>query len=85
LYIYVEDVTMGQVTIYLDTETEKKMLDMIRKSGQSKSKWIADMIREKTRTTWPDNIIQLAGSWQDFPSLEEIRQDIGADTEREPL
>ena len=29
---------MGQVTIYLDNETEKKMLGVIKKSGISKSK-----------------------------------------------
>jgi hypothetical protein len=76
---------MGQVTIYLDAETEKRMLHSIKKSGVSKSKWIADLIKEKTSQTWPDYISKLAGSWKDFPSIEEIRSGIGKDTEREPL
>ena len=39
---------MGQLTIYLDTETERKMQTMVKESGMSKSKWIANLIREKT-------------------------------------
>ena len=41
---------MGQVTIYIDAETEQKMLKMIKKSGVSKSKWIAGLIKEKSFT-----------------------------------
>ena len=73
---------MGQVTIYLDSETERKMLNMIKKSGLSKSKWIADLIKDKTKKTWPDSIAKLSGAWKDFPSAEEIRQGIGDDIER---
>jgi hypothetical protein len=42
---------MAQVTIYIDTETEKRMKNIIEKSGISKSKWITDLIREKTANT----------------------------------
>ena len=76
---------MGQVTIYPDAETEKRMLNSIKKSGVSKSKWIADLIREKTSQTWPDHIFELAGAWKEFPSIEEIRYGMGKDAEREPL
>ena len=30
---------MGQITIYLDAETEKKMINTVKKSGKSKSKF----------------------------------------------
>lgn len=76
---------MGQVTIYLDAETEQKMLKMIKKSGVSKSKWIAGLIKEKTTTTWPESVIKLAGAWKDLPTAEEIRQETGYDTERESI
>lgn len=76
---------MGQVTIYLDAETEQKMLKMIKKSGVSKSKWIAGLIKEKTATTWPESVIKLAGAWKDLPTAEEIRQETGYDTERESI
>ncbi len=33
----------------------------------------------------PQSIVELAGSWPDMPSLEEIRSDEGDDVPREPL
>ena len=76
---------MGQVTIYLDSETEKKLLNIVKKSGVSKSKWIADLIKEKTARTWPDHIFDLAGAWKDLPTVEEIREDMGVDTKRDSI
>jgi hypothetical protein len=76
---------MGQVTIYLDSETENKMLNMIEKSGISKSKWIAELIREKTANAWPENVKKLAGAWEDLPMAEEIRKDMANDAERESI
>jgi len=74
---------MGQVTIYIDDDTEKKMLSMVEKSGISKSKWIAELIRERTATTWPESVVRLAGAWKDLPTVEEIRDQMGADITRE--
>ena len=76
---------MGQVTIYIDDNTEKKMLNMVEKSGISKSKWIAELIREKTATTWPENVVRLEGAWKDLPAAEELRAKMGADSTREPI
>ena len=76
---------MGQVTIYLDEKTEKKMINIVQKSGLSKSKWIAELIREKTATTWPKTVIEAAGTWKDFPTAEEIRSGLGEDAEREKV
>lgn len=76
---------MGQVTIYIDTETEKKLNQIVKKSGLSKSKWIAGLIRDKTTGTWPESIIQLAGQWKDLPTAETIRKGMGSDVNREPL
>ncbi len=76
---------MGQVTIYLDSKTEKKMLNIVKKNGISKSKWICDLIKEKTSQTWPDHIIELAGAWKDLPTAKEIRAEMGNDVARETL
>jgi hypothetical protein len=76
---------MGQITIYLDSETEKKMINTVKKSGKSKSKWIAELIREKTNRSWPENIINLAGAWSDLPTAEEIRKNMGNDVKRESI
>jgi hypothetical protein len=74
---------MGQVTIYLDPETEEKLDQITKKSGLSRSKWVADLIREKTSEVWPDHVRSLAGAWPDLPVAEEIRERKGSDLPRE--
>jgi hypothetical protein len=76
---------MGQVTIYIDDDTERKMLKIIEKRGISKSKWIAELIREKASATWPENVVKLAGAWKDLPTAEEIRKEMGKDARRESV
>jgi hypothetical protein len=76
---------MGQVTIYIDEETEKKMLQLIQKRRISKSRWIAELIREKAASTWPENVVKLAGAWKDLPTAEQIRKGMGKDACRESV
>jgi hypothetical protein len=76
---------MGQVTIYLDDEIEKRMTANAKAMKLSKSKWIANVIREKLVDEWSPNVRQLAGSWEDFPTLEEIRETGQRDVTREAL
>ena len=67
---------MGQVTLYLDRQTEKRMKAAAKAAGTSQSQWVATLIREKTSLEWPAAIAGLAGAWadEDFPTLEEIRR-----------
>ncbi|MCZ7667662.1 MAG: CopG family transcriptional regulator [Chloroflexi bacterium] len=51
----------------------KKMRALIKAKHISQSKWIAAIIGEKLETEWPESVVALAGAWQDFPELEEIR------------
>ena len=76
---------MGQITIYLDSEIEKRLNSVIQNGEISKSRWIADLIKEKVATSWPEIIVALAGAWADLPTAEEIRDGAGKDVEREPL
>lgn len=77
---------MGQVTIYLDNEIENKMKTAAKTSHLSVSKWIAEIIKEKISTEWPQDVVNLAGSWKDdFPTLEEIRASQAVDSGREAL
>ncbi len=65
---------MGQVTIYLDNDTENKMKKAAKACHLSVSKWVASVIEEKISTEWPQDIVKLAGCWKDdFPTIEEIR------------
>ena len=76
---------MGQVTIYLDSETEKKMSNVIKKTGISKSKWISDLIKQKMTSTWPESIVKLAGAWTDLQTAEDIRKNMAEDADRESI
>lgn len=76
---------MGQVTIYIDAETEKRMQAAIEKKKVSKSKWITDLIRRETRDKWPEEVTALAGAWKDLPEVETIRDGETADLARERL
>jgi predicted transcriptional regulator len=76
---------MAQVTIYLDEQTEQRMKRAAEEAGVSRSRWIADVIREKTAAEWPQAVRRLAGAWRDFPEVEELRSGLGEDAPREPL
>lgn len=76
---------MGQITIYLDKQLEEKMRALAKAMNVSQSKWIANLIREKLQTEWPDSIVALAGAWESFPSAEEIRAELGEDNPRESI
>jgi hypothetical protein len=76
---------MGQVTIYLDDDIEAKMVASAKAMKLSKSKWISNVIREKLVDEWPSAVRELAGSWEDFPTLEAIRDSAEMDVDREAL
>lgn len=76
---------MAQVTIYLDEETERRMKRAAAGAGVSRSQWVAEAIRERTATEWPEAVRRLAGAWEDFPEVEELREGLGEDARREPL
>ena len=76
---------MGQITIYLDSDLEKKMRAYVKSTHISQSKWIANIIEEKINNEWPESVINLAGAWKDIPTAEEIRQTEGTDIKREEI
>jgi hypothetical protein len=76
---------MSQVTIYLDDDTEKRARAAADAGGDSLSRWISGVIRERTATTWPQHVLDLAGSWPDFPLAEDLRKRQKGDNRRERL
>ena len=74
---------MGQVTIYLEDEIEKKMSAAAKSERVSKSKWVASLIKAKVASEWPESVVRLAGAWKDLSLVEEGRASLGQDIERE--
>jgi predicted transcriptional regulator len=74
---------MGQVTVYLDTEIEKRMQAVVKSMNLTQSKWIANLIEEKIKNDWPESVVKLAGAWKDLSTAGEIRKTEGADIKRE--
>ncbi len=73
---------MGQVTIYLDDETEDKARAAARAEGVPLSKWVAERIRRRAGGEWPDAVRALAGAWPDFPSVRRLRKSKTKDVPR---
>jgi hypothetical protein len=84
-YTWLWRIFMSQITLYLDKETESKMRAAAEASGMSLSKWVANLIRQRTATEWPASVIELAGAWKDLPTAEEIREGTPRDLPREVI
>ncbi len=76
---------MPQITIYLDKDTEMQARSAARARKVPLSKWISSLIRERSATTWPREILDLAGAWPDFPAVEDLRKHQRSDSARERL
>jgi hypothetical protein len=76
---------MSQITIYLEDALEEKVRDRAKLEGLSVSKWIARAIEANERDVWPTHILASFGTWDDVPSLEELRRGYGQDVDREAL
>lgn len=84
-HIYWLELIMGQVTIYLDAEAERKARAAAQSEGLSLSKWFARRLEEGARTEWPAAVRELAGAWPDLPSAEQIRRTEEKDVLRQGL
>ena len=76
---------MGQVTIYLEKQVEQKMRSQAKIENRSLSQWISSLIKDKVNDEWPNQIAEMSGQWEEFPSLDELRSEQGEDAGREEL
>lgn len=74
---------MPQLNLYVDETTHLHIKRSAKASGVSLSKWVSDLVREKTAREWPAEVLALSGAWKDFPSLDDIRKTRGKDSLRE--
>jgi hypothetical protein len=76
---------MAQVTIYLDAATAAQMKKAAKAAGVSQSRFLAELIRQRTAREWPAAVRQLAGAWADLEFAEAARRNLGKDARRERL
>ncbi len=58
---------MSQITLYLDDSTQALVDQAAVASGMSKSRWVAEAIRQYAQDTWPQAVLTLAGQFPNFP------------------
>ena len=56
---------MGQITIYMDDETLKKIEDAAHKEHDSVSKWVKKRLVRVLENSWPKDYFELFGSLRD--------------------
>lgn len=74
---------MAQVTIYIPNELETQIKTMAGSLNISISKFIANILEQKVQNEWSLDSRKLAGAWDDFPTLKEIRSNQAEETPRE--
>lgn len=67
---------MGQITIYLDENSERKVRMAAESAGMPVSRWVAEAIGAYAQTTWPQSVRDLPGSWDDVERPTQAGQDI---------
>ena len=74
---------MGNVTIYLNKEVEKKARRAARQARKPLSRWLADLVESNVRESCGEEFLALAGSMPDLNEAEEMQY--GLDAPREPF
>ncbi len=73
---------MGQITIYLDDESESQLKSVANAAGISVSRYVAESLHSRMKNQWPDSVRNFPGSWD-----ESVQRpgEFGKDLPRERL
>jgi hypothetical protein len=80
-----EEIIMGQLSLYIDDETLKKVEEAAKSQHMSVSKWITSRIKNSFKTSWDDNFFSLFGSIKDDSFKRPNQIDYEHDAKRESL
>lgn len=73
---------MSQITLYLDDATQALVEQAAQANGMSKSRWVAEAIRQYAAHEWSQDCLGLAGRFADFPLREDAPEAMAADLPR---
>lgn len=65
---------MAQVTLYLDDETARLMREQARAAGLPYSRWVAQLIRARSATDWPQAVLDSFGAFPEAPLPDDLRR-----------
>ena len=70
---------MGQITLKIDKDVEGFIIQRAKAENLTPSLWLSQYIEQQVKHNhlvqnqkWSADVKALAGSWSDFPCLEEI-------------
>ena len=63
--------TLSQITLHLDDSVQALNEQAAQAPGVSKNRWVADLIRKHAAHEWPQDCLDLAGRFADFPLRDE--------------
>ena len=85
---------MAQIVLTLEDAVLEPVVHQAKAENLSSTSCVDKLIKQrvgmlnqpnKVNNQWSSGVHELAGAWQDFPSLEDIRYSTSQDTPREPL
>ena len=76
---------MSSLTIKLNDKTRLALEQRAQAEEIDAGQWVERLIRRHVHPQWPNNVRALAGAWENFPNIEELRKDLGEDIPREIL
>ncbi len=74
---------MANLTIYLDDKLEQRLRQAAQREQVSVSRLVAQLVASKVAASWPQEFLDLAGTWAD-EDLQRPTQTV-PDSVREPL
>ena len=70
---------------YINSELESKVKKIASSLNISISKYISTIVERNIEDSWKPKVKNLAGSWSDFSTVEEIRNNSAKDIKRKEL
>ncbi|GHV41994.1 hypothetical protein AGMMS49546_19230 [Spirochaetia bacterium] len=76
---------MPQVSLYIDSDTLKKVEKRARQDAISISKWVGACIKKSISNEYPENFLKLCGALKDMPFEIPPQGKFEDDSPREPF
>jgi hypothetical protein len=73
---------MPQITLYLDDATQALLEQAATAKGVSEGQWVAELVRQYAVQDWPQDCLDFAGRFADFPLRDDMPATLPSDQAR---